>query len=240
MDAKAMEPFGKALLDYFKGDCEAAMIFRRDDGIESLVPVSHFFRGPGDFTIIENSALEQCRGRILDVGAGSGLFSLALQQRGLRVTAIDIDPRAVKVMTERGVENSRVADFFGFSEGKFDTLLLMGHGLGLVENIAGLKRFFGHAAELLRIGGQVLFDSLDVRCTRDPNNLAYHEANRRAGKYIGEIRLQIEYRGKSSPYFGWLQADAETVSEHASRAGWRCEVIKQSEGGDYLARLTIV
>jgi len=116
--------------------------------------------------------------------------------------------------------------------------LMLGHGIGMVETIAGLDRFVAYAPRLLCENGQVLLDSLDVRVTHDPSNLAYHETNRRAGRYIGEIRMQSEFQGKAGPYYGWLQVDAETLKEHAEPAGWRCEVVHQEANGNYLACLT--
>ncbi|MBN1997556.1 hypothetical protein JW935_08395 [candidate division KSB1 bacterium] len=55
MDPKAMEPFGMALTAYYKGEANAELIIRRDDGLESLVPVGYFFRdfsSPIDYTAI--------------------------------------------------------------------------------------------------------------------------------------------------------------------------------------------
>lgn len=237
MDPKAMDPFGTALLAYFEGDTAAELIIRRDDGQEIPLPVGHFFRDPSGFTPIENAAMDRCLGHVLDVGAGTGLHSLVLQQRGLPVTAIDISPHAVNIMKRRGLTDVQCADIFEFQGGRFDTLLMMGHGIGMVETIAGLDRFLAHAQELLSDDGQVLLDSLDVRNTDDPGNLAYHQANRQAGRYSGEIRLQSEFRGDKGLYCGWLQVDPETLKEHAKSAGWRCEVVLQEESGDHLTRL---
>jgi SAM-dependent methyltransferase len=238
MDPKAMQPYGAALLAYLEGDAGAALILRRDDGQEAPMPVSHFFREPSAFTPVENAAIRHCIGRVLDVGAGTGLHSLVLQQKGLRVTAIDVSAQAVAVMTRRGVKDVHCADLFTYEGGPFDTVLMMGHGIGTVETIAGLDRFLAHARGFLAEGGQVLLDSLDVRGTADPTNLAYQEANRRAGRYVGEIRLQLEYQGEKGPYCGWLHVDATTLKEHAGGAGWGCDVIAEQDGGDYLARLT--
>jgi SAM-dependent methyltransferase len=238
MDPKAMQPYGAALLAYLEGDTGAALILRRDDGQEAPMPVSHFFRDPSAFTPVENAAIRHCSGRVLDVGAGTGLHSLVLQQKGLRVTAIDVSAQAVAVMTRRGVKDVHCADLFTYEGGPFDTVLMMGHGIGTVETIAGLDRFLAHARGFLAEGGQVLLDSLDVRGTADPTNLAYQEANRRAGRYVGEIRLQLEYQGEKGPYCGWLHVDATTLKEHAGGAGWGCDVIAGQDGGDYLARLT--
>jgi hypothetical protein len=80
-------------------------------------------------------------------------------------------------------------------------------------------------------------DSLDVRVTDDPSNLAYQRANQQAGRYIGEIRMQFEYQGHKGPYCGWLHIDSVTLKEHAANAGWKCEVITEDENGNYLAQL---
>lgn len=238
MNAEAMEPFGLALLAYFEGDTAAELIIRRDDGKETSLPVGFFFREPSAFTAIENAAVERCAGHVLDVGAGTGLHSLVLQRKGLAVTAIDISPHAVQIMRERGVTDVHCADIFEFQGGPFDTLLVMGHGIGMVETIAGLDRLLAHARRLLSEDGQVLLDSLDVRVTDEPSDLAYHEANRRAGRYAGEIRMQFEFRGRQSPHCGWLHVDAETLSERAALVGWQCETVFRQPTGDHLSRLT--
>jgi SAM-dependent methyltransferase len=238
MDPDAMDPFGAALAAFADGDTGAELILRRDDGVEGRLPVSYFFRGPLEFTPIETAAIDHCAGRVLDAGAGSGLHSLALQEQGLPVTAIDVSARAVEVMTRRGVVDVQLVDLFACTSGPFDTVLMMGHGIGMVESLAGLDRFLVEMRGLLVGAGQVLLDSLDVRVTDDPRNLAYHEANRRAGRYIGEIHLETEFRGNPGPTYSWLHVDAETLRDHAARAGWKCEVILEQDTGDYLARLT--
>lgn len=237
MNPKAMELHGIALMDYFNGDKSATLTIRRDDGHESPLPVHVFFREPSEFTPTAKAAIENCRGHILDVGAGTGLHSLALQQEGFAVTAIDISQQAVQIMTQRGVKDAHCADIFEFSQGQFDTILMLGHGIGMVETIAGLDRFLTHAHKLLSANGQILLDSMDVRITDDQKNLDYLEANRKAGRYIGEIRMRFEYRGRTGPFCGWLHVDAETIRERADEQGWNCEIIIQDRA-DYLARLT--
>jgi len=74
-----MQPFGRALLAYQRGDHDTRFSIRRDDGFTATVPIGMFFRPPGEFSTLEIAALDECRGHVLDVGAGSGLHSLALQ-----------------------------------------------------------------------------------------------------------------------------------------------------------------
>jgi len=226
-----------ALRAYFEGEATSELIIRRDDGLESPLPASLFFRDPSEFTPIDNAAMERCTGHVLDAGAGTGVHSLFLQRKGLPVTAIDISIQAVNIMKQRDLRDVHCADILEFQGGCFDTLLMIGHGIGMVETLAGLDMFLAHAGGLLSGEGQVLLDSLDVRVTDDPRNLAYHEANRQAGRYIGEIRMQFEYQGKKGPYCGWLHIDPKTLKEHAAKAGWNCDVIIKEDSGEYLARL---
>lgn len=237
MDAKAMAPYGQALFDFHNGDTLAQTVILREDGLASELPVGVFFREAADFAPIEQRAQALCRGWVLDVGAGTGCHSLALQARGIRVMAIDVCPQAVEIMAQRGVEDCQRVDVFEYQGGPFDTLLLMMHGIGMVQDLPGLDRFLKHAHRLLRPDGQILLDSLDVRTTVDPVHLAYQEANRKSGRYIGDIRMRFEYQGQSGPLFGWLHVDPETLSVHAERGGWTCRILCQQDSGDYLAQL---
>ncbi len=238
MDTQAMEPFGRALLAYYHGNADAEVLIRRDDGQVTPLPVNHFFRAPAKFTPIEKTALALCRGSVLDAGAGTGSHSLYLQQNGLAITAIDICTQAVEIMKLRGISNVHLADIFTYASKPVDTLLTMGHGIGLVQTIDGLQQLLARLPGLLTENGQVVLDSVDVRKTADPVLLAYHEANRKAGRYIGEVRLQFEFQGKAGPWCGWLHIDAETLTKYAQPAGWQCVIIQREKSGDYLAQLT--
>lgn len=238
MNPNAMIPFGLALIAYFRGETSAQIGIRRDDGLEDPMPVSQFFRSVDEFMPIEVAAIERCQGHVLDIGAGTGIHSLVLQSQGMSVTAIDINHQAVEILTERGIADVHCVDVFDFEEGPFDTLLMLGHGIGIVEDMSGLARFLVHAHRLTSADGQILVHSLDVSETDDPDHLAYHESNRRAGRYIGEVRLQFEYRGQFGPYCGWLHVDPRTLCAKAGQEGWECEIVLQEDSGDYLARLT--
>lgn len=237
MDIEAMELYGQSLLDFFNGDISAKAVFHRDDGLTDDLPTNVFFRKPSDFSSLEQTAMTLCRGYVLDIGAGTGCHSLALQERGIRVLAIDVSSHAIEIMSKRGVKECQHVDVFEFHKGPFDTLLMM-HSIGMVENLSGLDRFLCHAHKLLKPDGQIVFDSFDVRYTENPRHLAYQEANRQAGRYFGEIRRRFEYRGQIGPLFGWLHVDPETLIDHAERMGWFCQVVCREDDGDYLAQLT--
>jgi len=238
MDTEAMEPYGKSLLDFSNGDSSAKVAEHRDDGLRGDLPASVFFGKPSEFSPLEQMPMKLCRGYVLDVGAGAGCHSLALQDQGIRVLAIDVSPHAVEIMSKRRAKECQRVDVFEFHKGPFDTLLMMMHGIGMVEDLSGLDRFLRHAHKLLKPDGQIVCDSLDVRRGDDPRHLAYQEANRRAGRYLGEFRARFEYKGRTGPSFGWLHVDPETLIDHAGRMGWSCQVVYREDGGDYLAQLT--
>jgi SAM-dependent methyltransferase len=221
-------PHGAALRDFLAGRVNADVVVRDEDGEEERTPAAVFFRTPEEFSALDQAAMDLCCGRILDVGAGAGCHSLALQARGLCVTALDVAPEAVEVMRRRGVLDVRCGDVFSFAGDRFDTLLILMNGIGLVGTLEGLDRFLRAVRRLLTDRGQILLDSFDPGAP-DPA---------RGNRYVGEMRFQLEYRGMRGAFYDFLFLDFETLRHHARGAGWLCESIWQEDEGHYLARLT--
>ena len=235
MKAEDTKPYGAALLDHFnEHEKKVAIRINRDDGSRGLVSVKNFFREPADFDSLDNEVINRSGGRVLDVGAGTGIHSLALQNRGLDVVAIDICPEAVEIMKKRGVRNALCADIFQHSGDQFDTILLL-RTSAIVETLGNLDPLLAHLSGLLKAQGQLLWISADVRAS--DNFKQYMENNRKAGKYIGEIRSQDEYRGMKSQWFDHVLIDPETLDSRASLQGWKCSVLHVGQGGTYLASL---
>ena len=211
-----------------------------DDYERDEAPLAYFFRDPDQFPPLEVLALDHCRGRVLDVGAGSGCHALALQQRGLSVTAIEILPGLVEILRERGVRDARQASWMDLEvQEPFDTVLMMMNGLGLAETLPGLDRFFRMARRLVKPDGQVLADSTDVRVRMDPEAARTGRMCRTDGRYLGELHFQLEFEGRKGPPFGQLYVDPETLEWKARSGGWACEILRQpDEYGNYLVRLT--
>jgi SAM-dependent methyltransferase len=182
-------------------------------------------------------AVDLCRGRVLDAGAGAGCHSLHLQQRSLDVCAIDISPEAVEVMKKRGIREVHRADVFKFQAQPFDTILMMMNGIGVVETLQGLDRFLRSVPRLLSEKGQILLDSHDARHEIDPDELVHWESHQ-TQPYFGEVTLRLEYKGQIGPSFGWLYLDSDTLTRYAEKTGWFCKIVHREEDGAYLAQLT--
>jgi 2-polyprenyl-3-methyl-5-hydroxy-6-metoxy-1,4-benzoquinol methylase len=234
--AEAMKPIGLAIKDYFSGDLSAEVKTCRDDGVVNTMSINVFFRNATDFQL-DKLILDHCRGRVLDIGAGAGIHSLYLQARGFSVCALDVSPEACDVMRSRGVKEIQCISFADLKTGKYDTLVLLGRSICMVETIAGLDDFLLDARRLVNPGGQILLNSLDVRKMRDRPSLAYQEANTKAGRYIGEIWLYREYKGIIGPMSGLLHVDPDTFAIHAAGAGWSFEKLLEEKDGNYAARL---
>ncbi len=223
----ALDPFGQALLAYWRGNESAVLIHEFRTGEKKSLPVSVFFRSIGNFLPTDN-AFENCRGHILVVGAGTGVHAFELEKRGYKVTAIDICPQAVQIMKERGIKDAKQQDFLQFEGERFDTLFVLGHNIGMCETLKGIKGFLRRCEILLRHGGELLVNSV-----KEPGS-----ANSPSPKgYPGELEFRLSYEGNVGPWMRWLHVDFETLTSHALECGWSAEKLIETEEGGFLARL---
>src|SRR5947199_1389963 len=100
--------------------------------------------------------------RALEIGAGTGYFSLNLLQRGVIGSAVatDISPGMLATLAENagrlglGVETvATEAEALPFADQSFD--LVFGHAV--LHHLPGLDRAFGEFARVLRPGGTIVF-----------------------------------------------------------------------------------
>ena len=202
---------------------------------EDEIPLTTLFRSYEDMPKIEQKALDMAKGRVLDVGAGSGCHSLVLQEKGLDVTAIDISPLSAQTMKERGVKKVLEQDFFTL-EGQFDSILMLMNGIGIVGTLERMPEFFKHLDKILALGGQVLCDSSDLSYVFENEN-GIIELPDDMG-YYGEHSFQMQYKDTIGEPFDWLYIDADTLREKAAKSGYAVEVVAEGEHYDYLARIT--
>ena len=93
-------------------------------------------------------------GRIIDVAAAQGNFSLALAERGYDVTWNDLREELagyVELKFERGTVRYRGGDAFALGEGDFDAVVIT----EIIEHVAHPDEFLTRVASLVRPGGHV-------------------------------------------------------------------------------------
>ena len=227
---------GRAIADFHRTRKAGKLRVLSSMFYEDEIPVATLFRSFAKMPVQEQKAIELCKGRILDVGAGSGCHSKELMERGHEVVAIDISEMSVEVMKERGIDARNINFFDGTFTEKFDTILLAMNGIGIVGKIEHLGDFFSSIKRLLAPGGQVLLDSSDIKYifTDDDGSMLIDLA---AG-YYGEVDFRMKYKNTTGEPFDWLYIDFDTLSMYAEQHGFNCEKCIDGKHFDYLARLT--
>jgi len=222
--------FGKVLKDHYQGRQKGKLWLHNSYGMPENMPVDIFYRTKSELTELESMALDLCKGKTLDIGAGVGSHALILQDLGLDVTAIEISESACDIMRRRGVKRVINADILQYEAEQFDTILMLMNGIGLCGDIKGLHNFLDYLKRLLLPGGQVLFDSSDIAYLYKADDFI-------ASNYYGEISYQYEYQSIKGKWFKWLYVDFPMLQQIAEKIGWQCEMIFEDDMDQYLARM---
>ena len=235
---KMNDPYGQGLLAYWRGNDQATFTVACNITEPDEWPVSLFFRTFEEMPEIEQKALLNASGSVLDVGAGAGSHILWLQQQGLKATAIDISFGAVEVMKQRQCTDVQQADYFQFTGQKFDTLLFLMNGIGIAGTLERLPLFFQKAKELLNPGGKILLDSSDIlyMFTENDGSIMFNLN----GPYYGELTYSFDFEAQKGEPFDWLFVDFDTLKRQAQQAGFTCKKIAEDDHFLYLAELSLV
>lgn len=232
------DPMGAAIDDYERGGRGAKLRVFSSQFDEDELPLSILFRTYNEMPRLEQEALQLAHGKILDVGAGSGCHALALQDMGKDVCAIDISSLSVDAMRRRGVKSARLINLFDprFID-KFDTILMLMNGSGLIGCLENMPQFFAHMKNILLPGGEILMDSSDLSFIfEDEDGVLAIDLN---DKYYGQIDYVMQYKDVKGGEFDCLYVDFETLKFYAESCGFNAELISEGDHYDYLARLTV-
>lgn len=230
------DPMGAAILDFQKQGKAARLRVLSSMFEEDEMPVKHLFRSVPEMPVLEQKALQLAKGRVLDIGAGSGCHTLALQEKGLEVKAIDISPLSCEAMKLRGVKDAECINLFDDHLGTgFDTILLLMNGTGIAGKIEHLPALFQRLKALLNPGGQILIDSSDLKYIYENEDGSF-DINLN-GAYYGEVDYQKIYKDVKGDRFDWLYVDFPLLKSIAETCGLHGELVAEGEHYDYLARI---
>lgn len=228
--------FGKAILDFQEGNYTEDIITFSSLDEEDTIPVPYLFRGFKEMPKLEQEALKLCKGTILDIGCGAGSHSLYLQEKGHTVIALDYSKGATETCSLRGIKDVVFTNIYNYKNQKFDTLLLLMNGIGIIGKLNNMSKFFDHMKTLMNPGAQILLDSSDIiyMFEEDEDGGVWVPDT---GSYYGEIEFQMEYKKEKSDSFFWLYLDYKTLEMAAESNGFNCEIVRNGEHYDYLAKL---
>tara|TARA_R110000796_G_scaffold67449_3_gene154738 strand:- start:63499 stop:64215 length:717 start_codon:yes stop_codon:yes gene_type:complete len=229
---------GNAVLDFQNGNYATDIKTYSSLDEEDIIPLPYLFRNFNEMPKLEQKALKLCNGEVLDIGCGAGSHSLYLQQKGLKITALDYSEGAISVCKKRGIINTIHTDIYDYKDKKFDTLLLLMNGIGLAGKLENLSKFFSHLKTLLNSGGQILLDSSDIIYMFDEDEDGGYWIPEGIN-YYGEVTFSMEYKDQKSEIFDWLYIDYNTLQRAANANNLKCELIQEGQHFDYLAKLTL-
>ena len=227
--------FGKAILDYQTNNLPENVITETNISDADEMDVSYLFRTYNEMPIIEKTALQLSKGKILDVGCGAGSHSLFLQEKGFEVISIDVSKNAIEACQLRGLKNAKVQNILDLENETFDTILLLMNGTGIFGTLAATSKYLQKLKKLLAPNGQILIDSSDIIYMFDENEDGSHLVP--ANNYYGELNFTISYKNQTENDFPWLYLDYNTLQNVVLANGLQCELIEEGNHFDYLARL---
>jgi SAM-dependent methyltransferase len=233
-EKKYGDPIGKAILDYAATKKPEDIIVSSDICDDDIIPLEVLFRNYDEMPEIEKQALQLCKGKVLDVGAGAGIHASYLQDLGLKVDCIDISEGAVSFLKKNGLQAEQ-SNFFSLKNKKYDTILMLMNGIGIAGKLSNLEQTLLHAKELLNEGGSILCDSSDIKYLyEDEDGALWIDLNT---EYYGNFRFQMKYKKEKGPWFDWLYVDFDNLFKVAQQVGLKA--VRVSEEDDhYLAKLT--
>lgn len=231
------DAFGRLLLDHLAGHA-GELLLECDDGRSGpALSAQWFFAEYAQWPEAERAVFGFAQGRVLDIGAGAVRHSLAAQQRGLDVVAIDVSPGAVEVCRRRGVYDARLLPLAAVDEalGVFDTVLMLCGNFGLVGNAEQAESTLRQLHAITTPNGRLVLDSVDPYVDSNAADIAYQARNRARGRMPGQMTLRIRYGERVTPWFDLLNVSAAELEGVLVGTGWLLRQVIEGEPPDYYA-----
>lgn len=228
--------YGQEVWSHFQGT-SAHEFLEREDGFKwPPENVEVYFYKYSKWSPDEKRAIHLAKGRVLDVGAGAGRVSLYLQQKGLKVTAIDISPLAVKVCQARGVKDVRLLsldEIIYLENDSFETVVMFGNNFGLFENASKAKYLLDEMHRITSPEALILAQSSTPYKTRKPVHLKYYSSNRQRNRMPGQFKMRLQHGEKIGDWFDYLFVSKKEMQDLLEDTGWKIKRFFNSDQSLY-------
>lgn len=233
------DAYGTQLLTQYETKARTAELIERDDDFIDLgSDAGLYFTEYKDWPESERQAVDEAKGRVLDVGCGAGRHSLYLQSKGLDVTSIDNSPGAISVCKSRGLEKAMVCPISSvgtFEPNSFDTILMLGNNFGLFASPENAKTTLSKFARITSSDARIIAGTRDPYRTDNDDHLQYHKLNEQRGRMAGQIRMRIRYGKIVGEWFDYLFVSPAEMQDILGETDWRINRLITREDANYFA-----
>lgn len=223
------DAFGLHLADSIRLHRPMVASIECSDGRLTLTSSAQWMGDEATWPAAVRTHLAGAKGRVLDVGGGSGRHASFLAGRSLHVTVLDTSPLALEICRQRGVPEQVLGDVKDVrlllrDSPPFETVLLLGNNVGLLESTR-------HGRDILRQLHEITLESATLiaegrRPGRTPDDLDYSERNRALGRMPGEYVIRVRYRTLTTPWFRYLFCEPSELAAIAEPAGWKVSTVE--------------
>jgi hypothetical protein len=123
---------------------------------------------------------------------------------------------------------------------RYDTFLLLGNNLGLLEGSQRAPVFLAALARLANSGARIIAQGTDPYRTTDPVHVGYHRRNRELGRLGGQLRLRLRYRLLATEWFDYLNCSIDELAGLLAGTGWRLKAIDDEDAPYYFAVMELI
>jgi cyclopropane fatty-acyl-phospholipid synthase-like methyltransferase len=221
--------FGLVLNNFSHGDKTPYSMVRDDGWVEYPNDPAEYFR-------VNDWYIQHAKGKVLDVGCGSGSYMLALQKKGHEVHGMDIDANCVKTCKERGLQSVWRGNILKpgyFTRRRYDTIVLAGNNLGIAGNVGNLKKMLRHFHSITTQNGIVLGEGLNFAATKNMLHKKYHALQKKKGRFPGTMTIRIDYKDMVGEWFDWMHTPLKELKAVATETGWSVEATESKSDAHY-------
>jgi cyclopropane fatty-acyl-phospholipid synthase-like methyltransferase len=226
--------FGLVLHSFFHGDKTLYSVVRDDGWVD-------YPNSPAEYFRVNNWYVKHAKGKVLDIGCGSGSYMLAFQKKGCVVYGVDIDANCVKTCKERGLKNVRQRNILKpgyFKRRRYDTIVLAGNNLGIAGNLKNLKKMLRYFHSITTKTGIVLGEGLNFATTENPLHKKYHALQKKKGRFPGIVTIRVDYKDMVGEWFDWMHTPLKELTAVAKETGWSVATTESKGDAHYRFILT--
>ena len=233
------DAYGREMWAFLHGGPPFEVVERDDGYVDVATSAGSYFAPFRRWPKRQRQAIRFFRGSLaLDVGCGAGRVALYIQDRGLRVTAIDNSPLAIRTARKRGVKGARLLAFEDIGRlprARFDTIVMFGNNFGLFQSYRKAKRLLRVLHRITSDHAILLAESINPYKTANPAHLEYQRRNRGRGRMPGQIRIRIRFQECIGPWFDYLFVSPDELNDIIEGTGWTARRFIKDEGPQFVA-----